>query len=492
MKYKALLIIFIMLLVPLSGCLNFNPERDIIPEEDLYTDGIFITNSEGIRIEAPQILLDFFFSNVGEEGPEPSIGITSSGCIFFIALEKPMRSCDYGLTWENSRDITQAPFTSDPYGWVDPVTDRVFNIHMMGLESTWIGWSDNDGESWLGNPHDSGPTPLNDHIKLATGPWVSEGYGIPGSLTPLYDEAVYFCYNKLAGIFCFTSFNGGATFEVGGQIFGLATENGGLHGAITTAPDGTVYLPPRVETPKIIFSKDNGLNWETRTMGEDVGTPNPRKNSEVATDTDSNAYHIWSGADFGVYMSRSTDSGESWEQTSIRISPVEVISTTFPQIDAGDPGRIAITYLGSENGSELLNPDIDGEPWNGNPHYAHGNVSYYLYITYSLNALDSEPIFHTVRVSHDPVQIGSICLNSGDCRDIGGSNRNLLDFNDLHIDRDGRVYVAFADGCTEACAIGNNSTPEDSRSKTGSVYYLNNGPSLYESVGDLAELTFSE
>ena len=62
-----------------------------------------------------------------------------------------MRSCDGGETWENTADLTQAPFTSDPYGWVDPVTDRVFNIHMMGLESTWIGWSDNDGQSWLGN-----------------------------------------------------------------------------------------------------------------------------------------------------------------------------------------------------------------------------------------------------------------------------------------------------------------------------------------------------
>ena len=223
-------------------------------------------------------------------------------------------------------------------------------------------------------------------------------------------------------------------------------------------------------------------------MGEDVSTPNPRKNSEVATDTDSNAYHIWSGADFGVYMSRSTDSGESWEQDSIRISPIEVISTTFPQIDAGDPGRIAITYLGSENVSELDELDIDEVNWTGNPHTANNNVHYHLYITYSLNALDEKPVFHTVRVSDDPVQIGSICLNSGDCRDIGGSNRNLLDFNDLHIDRDGRVYVAFADGCTGTCANGNNSQPEDSRSKTGGVYYLENGPSLYESVGDLVEL----
>ena len=91
-----------------------------------------------------------------------------------------------------------------------------------------------------------------------------------------------------------------------------------------------MYVTPRVETPTVIVSKDNGLSWFERTMGEDVGTPYPRKNSEVAADTDSNAYHVWTGpggADGegayhgeGIYMSRSTDSGETWEQDSIRIS----------------------------------------------------------------------------------------------------------------------------------------------------------------------------
>ena len=109
----------------------------------------------------------------------------------------------------------------------------------------------------------------------------------------IYETAVYYCYNKLAGIFCFTSFDGGATFEAGGQIIGLATTNGGLHGAISTAPDGTVYVTPRVETPSVIVSKDNGFTWFERTMGEDVGTPYPRKNSEISTDTASNAYHVW-------------------------------------------------------------------------------------------------------------------------------------------------------------------------------------------------------
>jgi len=486
MRAKATLLVLLVLTVSLAGCFGADEvaqEPEIEPELD---PRVFVTNGSGMAVNEAPLVMDFVFSDVGETGKEPSIGITSSGCMFFIAMEKPMRSCDYGETWVDSKDITQAPFTSDPYGWVDLETDRIFNIHMMGLESTWIGWSDNDGQSWLGNPHDSGTTPLNDHIKLATGPWTDNGYGLPGQLNPTYATAVYFCFNKLAGISCFTSFDGGASFELGGNIVGLASTNGGLHGAITTAPDGTVYLTPRVQTPTLIYSKDNGLTWGEKTMGQDAGTPDPRKNSEVATDSDSNAYHVWTGADFGVYMSRSTDSGDTWEQTSTRISPVEVISTAFPQVDAGDPGRIAFTYLGSENVEELGQTDIDGNNWNGNPHYAMANVSYDIYVTYSLNALDEDPTFHTYRLSDDPVQIGSMCLNSGDCRsDDGGSNRNLLDFNDLTIDLEGRVYIAFADGCIDACATGNNSQPEDSRAGRGSVYFMGNGPSLYVEKGEL-------
>ena len=447
---------------------------------------IFVTDGSGTAVPGDPLEIDYIFSDVGETGKEPSIGVTSSGCMFFIAMEKPMRSCDYGATWENTADITQAPFTSDPYGWVDPVTDRIFNIHMMGLATTWIGWSDNDGESWLGNPYDSGPIPLNDHIKLGSGPWTDAGYGGFGQLSPLYSEAVYFCYNKLAGIFCYTSYDGGVTFPTGGQIYGLATSDGGLHGAITTAPDGTVYVTPRVATPAVILSKDNGLTWDTREMGQDTSTPNPRKNSEVATDSESNAYHVWTGADQGIYMARSIDSGDTWDSESIRISPVEVISTTFPQTDAGDPGRIAITYLGSENGSLLNTTDIDGNNWNGNGHYAPNGVHYHLYVTYSLNALDENPVFHTRRVTDDPVQIGAMCLNSGDCRsDQGGSNRNLLDFNDLHIDTQGRVYIAFADGCIDACASSPDPQPADSRTGRGSVYFMANGPSLFAEVGEM-------
>ena len=137
MKYFASVISIMMITISLSGCLQSNV-NSIFSDKQSRIDGEFVTYGNGMAVDINlyesflEIPFDFVFSNVGEDGPEPSIGITSSGCIFFIAMELPMRSCDHGLTWENTRDFTQAPFTSDPYGWVDPVTDRIFNIHMMG------------------------------------------------------------------------------------------------------------------------------------------------------------------------------------------------------------------------------------------------------------------------------------------------------------------------------------------------------------------------
>jgi len=208
----------------------------------------------------------------------------------------------------------------------------------------------------------------------------------------------------------------------------------------------------------------------------------------MAADADSNGFHVWTGADQGVYMSRSFDSGGSWEQTSLRISPVDIVSSVFPQIIAGDPGRIAVTYLGSEDGALLNTSDIDGSPWNGNAHYAPGNTTYHLYVTFSLNALDENPVFQTIRITEDPVQKGSICLNSGDCRDIGGSNRNLLDFNDIVIDQEGRIFIAYTDGCTGECTTMENPMAENSRDRLGTMAYLATGPSLLADVGDLTPL----
>ena len=282
MQGKALLLVTMVLSMSLSGC--FGEDEVVSPPVIEVEDNprIFVTDKTGADVDIEPLNMTFQFSDVGETGKEPSIGITSTGCIFFIAMEKVMRSCDGGLTWDETQDpVMCSPTTSDPYGWVDPITDRVFGVQMIGLETSWICWSDDDGETWLGNPHDSGTTPLNDHIKLASGPWTSSGYGLVGQITSnFYETAVYYCYNKLAGIFCFTSYDGGATFETGGQIIGLATTNGGLHGAISTAPDGTVYvyrvsLHPPSSSPRTTVSRGLNAIW-VRTWAPPIPERTPK------------------------------------------------------------------------------------------------------------------------------------------------------------------------------------------------------------------------
>ena len=503
-------IALLLIMVSLAGCADEEPAPDADTDGDgltdveerrlgtdprmADTDGDGLPDGDEVRFGSDPLqdvpLMRFVQSDTGEPGSEPSVGVTSSGCIFFTAFEKVMRSCDEGATWVDVHDpLLCQDGTSDPWLWVDPVTDRVFNVQMVSLVGTWVCWSDDDGESWLGNPYDQGPLPVNDHIKLASGPWRSlesgPGYGAIGSLNPIYETAVYFCYNKLVGVFCYTSFDGGATFPVGGQVIGLAG-SGGLHGTITTAPDGTVYVPPRLATPTVLMSKDNGLTWTATAMqGEGADTPSPRKNTEVGTDAASNAYHVWTGADGRVWMSTSTTSGSSWD-APVPVSPPEIVSTTFPHIDAGDPGRVAIAYLGSDDSAAIGAPDIDGAPWDGNPHTATGNVTYDLYLTYSLDALEAEPTWVTLKLTDDPVQVGSICISSGDCRQIGGSNRNLLDFNDLTMGPDGRVYIAWADGCTGTCADGTDQTPENSRDRRGMVAIQTLGPTLYDGASPMA------
>ena len=99
---------------------------EVVIEEDPRT---FVTDRYGMPVDEAPLEMDFIFSDVGETGKEPSIGITSSGCIFFIAMEKVMRSCDYGGAWQETQDPIQcSPTTSDPYGWVDPITDRIFDV----------------------------------------------------------------------------------------------------------------------------------------------------------------------------------------------------------------------------------------------------------------------------------------------------------------------------------------------------------------------------
>ena len=73
-----MLLVFFVIATSLSGCLNedSSDKAPIVIEESL-PDGTFITNSTGMSIEGTPLAMDFYFSNVGEQGAESEYNFVS-------------------------------------------------------------------------------------------------------------------------------------------------------------------------------------------------------------------------------------------------------------------------------------------------------------------------------------------------------------------------------------------------------------------------------
>jgi hypothetical protein len=111
-------------------------------------------------------------------------------------------------------------------------------------------------------------------------------------------------------------------------------------------------------------------------------------------------------------------------------TPFGIQNTEFAEVIAGDDNRAAFAFLGTGTPGDTQSADFPGV--------------WHLYVAFTY---DSGRTWTTVDTTpSDPVQRGCIWNK-------GGSNacRNLLDFNDITVDRVGRVLVGYADGCTGTC-----------------------------------------
>lgn len=513
MRARASLVVLPLVTILAAGCLQgATPTVKTEPGGLVSAETTFVYDALGHLLDPatlPAVRLEALTYAVGQPGPEPQIGATSKGNLFFQALEKTMMSKDHGRTWSQVRGPLTALSTSDPYLYVDPVTDRVFQVNMggpyggrgpvpsnvpmpvgTGTMCAHIAWSDDEGANWLANPLDCGPVIGNDHEKLASGPFVDLR---PLSADPVYPDAVYYAVNKIywepaappapapdpfnalpeEGGWMSVSFDGGATFPLQSKMFDAGCQ-GSLHGDIAVAPDGTVYVPHRFcPAPQVAISRDNGRDWTQVVVGEKVGVPDQQKNPAMAVDKAGTVYLAWTGKDNRTHLAHSKDHGATWSDPVVA-SPPGVGSTLWPTMAAGDDGRIGLAYVGTEETTKGA--------W-----AAPNETRWHLYYTYSLDASGTDPTFVTIRATNndDPVQRGSICVQSDKCR---SGNRNLLDFIDVTMDKEGRVYVAYADGCTTPQCLRPDATWLDSRSRDGYVMVLRQGPSLLAEKGTLPTL----
>jgi hypothetical protein len=396
---------------------------------------------------------------LGNDAGEPSIGVdwaprvpslkhdqvNTGGVAFFTSYSTQLRvSFDDAISpasalWEDANSPVLPGL--DPIGFVDHETGRVFGLN-LATGSSNAAYSDDDGGTWTAFPA-GGPPAGPDHETLGGGPY-NETALPPPPPHPLYKNAVYYCSQNVAGgAECSRSDNGGTTFGPGIDIFDPTECYGGIHGHVKVGPDGTVYVPNSscsagTGSQGVAISRDNGITWVDKTVPSSVGSGDP----SVGIGSDNTVYLGYVNGDGRPHIAVSTDHGQTWINDYEVGLPVgcapgdhyaacRIKSAVFPTVVAGDGDRAAFGFVGSTTGGNYQDEATYQGVWD-----------FYVATTYDRGA-------HWVTVNAtagDPVQKGSICLLGIIC----GNDRNLLDFNDIAVDREGRSIAAYADGCVAA------------------------------------------
>ena len=390
---------------------------------------------------------------MGNSAGEPTIGVNwNSGNAMFIAALQTLR-----VKWDDTAspapaawEDVSAPNTSlvslDPILFTDSDagphrTNRTFVSQLLGKASA-MAFTDDDGATWTIS-QGSGINSGVDHQTVGGGPYARNVDGTlkggaiqrPGPNGQIYPHAVYYASQDVGLAEIARSDDGGFTFGLAIPMWTLA-QCDGLHGHIKVAPDGTIYVPNKScgGQQGVAVSEDNGVSWTIRTVeGSSAGDTDP----SVGIGADGTLYFGFSDGDGHARVAVSHNRGATWDHVQDVGAAHGVQNSVFPAVIAGDANRAAYFFLGSAT------PGASGR---GTDRSFPGAWFGYIATTY-----DGGASWVTVNATpNDPIQRGVVCTNGTSCPD---GTRNLLDFNDLTVDKEGRVLAAFADGCVTSDCI---------------------------------------
>jgi len=449
-------------------------------------------------------------------GGEPSIGFdTARNAAVYGA-----RTANKRLVWDDSvvpamMSVADAKATTsvtslDAITVTDQHTNRTF-VSQLAAACSLFSYSDNAGAAWTPGEGCGAGTVL-DHQSVGGGPFHA------GALTQAvasYPDAVYYCAQDSYNGGCATSVDGGVTFgtavpayntpaNAAGEPDPVIKAEGGacsaLHGHLRVGPDGTAYLPIKgcggtptagnlTNTeffgghPSVSVSKDNGLTYTVQRV--DAGNNSDESDPSVAVGrgdktAGGRVYLGWEdgtnpsestyGTQSSARIATSADNGQTWSAPVDVSSALGIHNVQFPEVIAGDDDRAAFAWLGTTAvGDDQHNGFVGAD---GNPAIWHLYVS----TTY-----DGGKTYSTVDTTGaDPVQRGCIDLQGTSNKTATDPNicsqRNLLDFNDITVDREGRPLVAYADGCTGTCT---SDPTVRSTGADGTVMRQSTGKGLY-------------
>src|ERR671930_659306 len=206
-----------------------------------------------------------------------------------------------------------------------------------------------------------------------------------------------------------------------------------------------------------------GGTWIATAKGDDYADPTKWPAAEVtptavdsfawvAIDHHGNAYLTWDSGGAVYYSYSAIDAacnnpaaggtpGTCWSPRA-RITPPNVGSAVFPEVTAGDTGRIGVTYIGTTE-------------FTGVPDDAGTTVKWNNYAAVITTAASDTPVVNTGIVSHRVSHQGNICSSGTFCGlpgvgDPSKDDRSLLDMIDVSFDGSGRLGVIFQDNYTSS------------------------------------------
>ncbi len=442
-------------------------------------DGVHMANSYG----------NYTTGDAGKDAGEPSIGVNwKTGQVFLQAVLRTVRATfpptGSGAPLINDvSSFTTSQTSLDPYLFTDSRTGRTFADQLLTASSA-CAFTDTDGPGvgtqvvTADTPATTGYTPCGqlptagvDHQTLGGGRY-SDTAKPPTAGATGYPNAVYYCSQGIAAAFCQRSDTGGQVFQPGIPIYTTADGCGGLHGHVRVAPnDGTVYVPNKAcgTTQAVTVSQDNGTTWKVKSIPDSSpGASDP----SVSAGLGGKIYFGYENGDGTARIATSDDRGDTWTPSVDVGSTLGIKRSVFPTVIAGDNDRASFAFLGSTTPGES-DADAYGVDPNDATQYSGGTWSLYVSTTY-----DGGAHWSTVNASGaDPVQRGRICQAGTTCT---GSTRNLLDYIDITVDRQGRALVGYADGCTNACAT-STKVSDNSFSDAGVIARQISGTRLFAS-----------
>ncbi|CAN5717719.1 hypothetical protein BH18ACT15_BH18ACT15_04200 [soil metagenome] len=365
---------------------------------------------------------------------EPSLRVDKKGNTYVCGPFGASRAADYAQKSEDNGDTFRVLGTP-PEGRIAPGgggdceisvapeknAQGNYNLSYTGLEALLnfsTGRSQDEGRSFLSQIFSSS-------IPAVDRQWMASNG----------QNEVYLFYNQIPGGGTVQrSTDGGLTYAPPSSLGNAAPDifrPGNIVVDSSTSPE-TLYGTYSNENKVMVFrSRDQGQTFQQFEVVDAEGRPDNLFPS-LAIDTAGNLYAAWiEKGSFNAYYSFSKDDGATWSAKQL-VNRRGAQTTVMPWIEAGSPGRVAVSFYCSP---------VDGNPEVGGASGFHGPWD--VCMNQSTNALAQGADFSQVKVTHHPIHWDSICLSGLACSTNGG-DRTLLDFFQTRMDpRDGRLTTVF-------------------------------------------------